>query len=68
MGVKEAILKLKNETGISFPRHINELPFTLNDQEGTAFLTYNNHQNVIVSNFMKLKTLSLSVLYQKNKF
>ena len=54
-GVKEAIFKIKNETGISFPRHINELPFTLNDKEGTAFLTYNNHKECYCFKFYEIE-------------
>lgn len=41
-GVKEAIFKIKNEKKISFPNHISEIPFSLNDTKGTAFLNFNN--------------------------
>lgn len=41
-GIKESIFKLKNEKGISFPKHIFEGPFKLEDKEGTAQLIFNN--------------------------
>jgi phosphopantetheinyl transferase len=41
-GIKESIFKLKNEKGISFPKHIFEGPFKLKDKEGTAQLIFNN--------------------------
>ena len=42
-GVKESIFKLKNEKGISFPKHIFERPFKLEDKKGTAQLIFNNY-------------------------
>ena len=42
-GVKESIFKLKNEKGISFPNHIFERPFKLEDKKGTAQLIFNNN-------------------------
>ncbi len=41
-GIKESIFKLKNEKGISFPKHIFELPFHLTDGKGNAQLIFNN--------------------------
>ena len=41
-GIKESIFKLKNEKGISFPKHIFEGPFKLEDKEGSAQLIFNN--------------------------
>lgn len=40
-GVKEAIFKIKNEVGISFPDHILEDSFALEDKSGTAHLNFN---------------------------
>jgi len=40
-GIKESIFKLKNEKGISFPKHIFESPFQLADGKGTAQLIFN---------------------------
>ncbi len=42
-GVKESVFKLKNEKGISFPKHIFERPFKLEDKKGTAQLIFNNN-------------------------
>ena len=41
-GIKESVFKLKNEKGISFPNHISELPFQLEDKKGKAQLNFNN--------------------------
>ena len=41
-GIKESIFKLKNEKGISFPNHISESPFQLEDKKGKAQLTFND--------------------------
>lgn len=39
-GIKEAIFKLKNEVGISFPDHIFESPFQLSDKKCSAELRF----------------------------
>ena len=41
-GIKETIFKIKNESGISFPKHIFESPFNLGDKKATAQLKFNN--------------------------
>ncbi len=41
-GVKESIFKIKNEKGISFPKHIFEDEFHLEDNFGKAKLKFNN--------------------------
>ncbi|OGS71129.1 MAG: 4-phosphopantetheinyl transferase [Flavobacteria bacterium RIFCSPLOWO2_12_FULL_31_7] len=41
-GVKESVFKLKNEKGISFPKHISESPFQLEDKKGKAQLHFND--------------------------
>lgn len=49
-GVKEAIFKLKNEVGISFPEHIFESPFQLTDKKCSAELRFKGevqHYNVV---------------------
>lgn len=46
-GIKEAIFKIKNEKGISFPNHIFETEFNLSDQKTTAQLRFNN----LIENF-----------------
>jgi 4'-phosphopantetheinyl transferase len=40
-GVKESVFKLKNEKGISFPNHISESPFHLEDKKGKVQLHFN---------------------------
>lgn len=41
-GIKETIFKIKNESGISFPEHIFESPFNLEDKKAKAQLKFNN--------------------------
>ncbi len=41
-GVKESVFKIKNEKGISFPQHIFESSFTLDDKKCSAELRFNN--------------------------
>lgn len=41
-GTKEAIFKIKNEVGISFPDHIFEKPFSLSDKKCKAELHFNS--------------------------
>jgi phosphopantetheinyl transferase len=43
-GIKESIFKIKNEKGISFPNHIFEDDFSLQDKEATAKLKFNNKE------------------------
>jgi phosphopantetheinyl transferase len=43
-GIKESIFKVKNEVGISFPDHISETPFALEDKKATATLKFNNKE------------------------
>jgi phosphopantetheinyl transferase len=41
-GIKESIFKIKNEPGISFPLHIFEKEFKLEDKKAMAELRFNN--------------------------
>ncbi|WP_339833316.1 4'-phosphopantetheinyl transferase superfamily protein [uncultured Flavobacterium sp.] len=41
-GIKESIFKIKNEPGISFPKHIFEDNFIFEDKVATAKLKFNN--------------------------
>jgi phosphopantetheinyl transferase len=41
-GIKESIFKIKNEPGISFPLHIFENEFKLEDKKAMAELRFNN--------------------------
>jgi 4'-phosphopantetheinyl transferase len=41
-GIKESIFKIKNEPGISFPKHIFEQEFHLEDKKAVAELRFND--------------------------
>jgi phosphopantetheinyl transferase len=41
-GIKEAIFKIKNQPGISFPNHIFESDFDISDKKTTAQLRFND--------------------------
>ena len=41
-GIKESVFKIKNEPGISFPLHIFEKEFNLEDKKAVAELKFNN--------------------------
>lgn len=43
-GIKEAIFKIKNEKGISFPNHIFEDDFNLKDKKTRATLRFNDKE------------------------
>ncbi len=43
-GIKESIFKIKNEKGISFPKHIFEDHFNLDDKTATATLKFNDKE------------------------
>jgi 4'-phosphopantetheinyl transferase len=45
-GIKESVFKIKNEIGISFPDHIFEDAFTLNDNKTQARLLFNDQVEV----------------------
>lgn len=43
-GIKESIFKIKNEKGISFPNHIFEDDFNLEDKKASATLKFNQQE------------------------
>jgi len=45
-GIKESIFKIKNEQGISFPNHIFEDDFSLEEKKSKAILKFNNREEV----------------------
>ena len=45
-GIKESIFKIKNEQGISFPNHIFEEDFSLEEKKSKAILKFNNREEV----------------------
>ena len=65
-GVKESVFKLKNERGISFPNHIFESSFQLEDKKGKAHLQFNevnedfNFQFDFVDDYVFVCVLSCS--------
>jgi 4'-phosphopantetheinyl transferase len=54
-GVKESVFKLKNEKGISFPNHISESPFHLEDKKGKAHLNFNNASEDFLFHFYEIE-------------
>lgn len=63
-GVKESVFKVKNEVGISFPDHIHEDEFSLNDAICFATLTYNNLNERFKSHFFPIEDFMAVVTYQ----
>lgn len=43
-GIKESIFKIKNEKGISFPKHIFEEKFKFEDKKTSALLKFNDNE------------------------
>ncbi|MFK7050688.1 MULTISPECIES: 4'-phosphopantetheinyl transferase superfamily protein [Flavobacterium] len=54
-GIKESIFKIKNETGISFPDHIFEETFDLQDNHCKAQLRFNNQVEDFNINFCMIE-------------
>jgi 4'-phosphopantetheinyl transferase len=54
-GVKESVFKLKNQKGISFPNHISETSFKLEDKTGKAQLNFNNQTENFIFYFKKIE-------------
>ena len=54
-GIKESIFKIKNEQGISFPDHIFEDSFSLNETKCCAQLHFNNKVEKFDIQFYKLE-------------
>lgn len=64
-GVKESIFKIKNEKGISFPKHIFEEEFKLADNEGFAQLRFNNLIEDYYFRFEFVENYALVCVFQK---
>lgn len=54
-GAKESIFKIKSEKGISFPKHIFEDPFSINDKRCKAELRFNNTIEMFTIQFYKVE-------------
>jgi len=54
-GIKEAIFKIKNEKGISFPKHIFERDFELKNNTCEAELHFNNQIEIFQTQFYEVE-------------
>ena len=63
-GVKEAIFKIKNEKGISFPDHIFEEEFNLIDKKAKAQLRFNNQIENFNIHFEEIENYILVYAFQ----
>jgi phosphopantetheinyl transferase len=54
-GVKEAIFKIKNEAGISFPKHITIEPFTKAEGYLNAKLFFNHKEEHFIASFQEFE-------------
>lgn len=63
-GVKESVFKVKNEVGISFPDHIHEDEFQLNDTICYSTLTYNNLNERFKSHFYPIEDFITVITHQ----
>lgn len=66
-GIKESIFKIKNEKGISFPDHIFEKEFNLDDFTGFAQLIFNNTTEEYCFSFEFIENYALVCAFQNNK-
>ena len=64
-GIKEAIFKIKNKKGISFPNHIFEANFNLLDQRTTAQLRFNNFIENFTIHFEEIENYILVYAFQE---
>ena len=64
-GIKEAIFKIKNEKGISFPNHIFETDFDLSDQKTRAQLRFNNLIENFTIHFEEIENYILVYAFQE---
>lgn len=51
--IKEAVFKIKNEKGISYPNHISEYPFSFADEKTTARLDFNQCTELFPVHFIQ---------------
>jgi phosphopantetheinyl transferase len=66
-GIKESIFKIKNEPGISFPQHIFEKEFNLEDQKAIAELRFNNKTEYFDVVFDFIEDYVFVCAFEKNK-
>lgn len=65
-GVKESVFKLINKKGISFPNHISESEFNLNDNKGKAQLNFDNSTHDFQFHFYFVENYAFVCVLQKN--
>ncbi len=67
-GIKEAIFKIKNEKGISFPEHIFEKPFDLKDKKAVGILQFNGKEEFFNAHFDQIENyIFVCVFEQRNE-
>ncbi|MDI9310915.1 MAG: hypothetical protein QM535_11930 [Limnohabitans sp.] len=62
-GIKESIFKIKNKVGISFPDHIFENEFSLNDKKCLAKLHFDNEVELFNAKFDFVEDYTLVICY-----
>jgi 4'-phosphopantetheinyl transferase len=59
-GVKEAVFKIKNEVGISFPKHIHLKPFEIDDKNSVeVILCFNGQKETFFANYQAIENYML---------
>jgi phosphopantetheinyl transferase len=66
-GIKESVFKIKNEPGISFPLHIFEQQFNLEDKKTIAELRFNNKTEYFDVVFDFIEDYVFVCAFEKNK-
>lgn len=65
-GIKESIFKIKNEKGISFPKHIFEDHFDLDDKIATATLKFNHKEEKFKIQFDSVEDYIFVCAFEEN--
>ncbi len=66
-GIKEAIFKIKNQKGISFPDHIFESEFNLEDNKASAQLRFENKIENFEIHFQEIDNYNLVYAFEESK-
>lgn len=64
-GIKEAIFKIKNEKGISFPEHIFEKPFDLKDKKAIGMLQFNGKEEFFNAHFDQIENYIFVCVFEE---
>ncbi|GGC90154.1 4'-phosphopantetheinyl transferase [Flavobacterium lutivivi] len=64
-GIKEAIFKIKNEKGISFPEHIFEKPFDLKDKKAVGILQFNGKEEFFNAHFDQIENYIFVCVFEE---